>query len=128
MFDRPRCMGPEPFLTQPNMMGGFEQPAVNPEMGVVPEQMATAQVPAAVDFNQFGFSNQAQGCRLQPVIEPCQEICVERNIVHEVPHICPRHTRIINNHIYRHTYCTENTCSEENRVCNVHEGSCCNRV
>lgn len=129
MFNRPRCMVPEPFLMQPNMMPGFEGQAMNPEMGAMPGQVANPNNMGAVEYNEYNNrACQMEGCRLQPVIEPCQEVCVERNIVHEVPHICPRHTKIINNHIYRHTYCPENTCSEENRVCNIYEGSCCNRV
>ena len=41
-------------------------------------------------------------------------------------HVCPINTKIINNHIYRHTYQPRYTCSEENVVSNVQCGSCCN--
>ena len=37
-------------------------------------------------------------------------------------HVCPIHTRIINNHIYEHTYRPEYTCSEENTVTNIDPG------
>lgn len=60
-----------------------------------------------------------------PVYECPVEKCVHRNIVHEVPHVCPVNTRIINHHIYRHTYSPCYTCCEENTVSNVQEGSCC---
>ena len=60
-----------------------------------------------------------------PVVEPARERCVYRNIIHEVPHVCPINTRIINNHIYRHTYQPRYTCSEENVVTNQQCGSCC---
>ena len=60
-----------------------------------------------------------------PIIEPGRERCVQRNIVHEVKHICPINTRIINNHIFRHTYQPRYTCSEENVVTNQQCGSCC---
>lgn len=60
-----------------------------------------------------------------PVVEPTRERCVYRNIIHEVPHVCPINTRIINNHIYRHTYQPRYTCSEENVVTNQQCGSCC---
>ncbi len=60
-----------------------------------------------------------------PIIEAGRERCVQRNIVHEVKHICPINTKIINNHIFRHTYQPHYTCSEENVVTNQQCGSCC---
>ena len=54
-----------------------------------------------------------------PIYECPQERCVHRQIVHEVPHVQPINTRIINHHIYRHTYTPCYTCTEENEVCNV---------
>ena len=41
-------------------------------------------------------------------------------------HVCPIHTKIINHHVYKHTYRPSYTCSEENTVSNVQCGSCCN--
>jgi len=38
-----------------------------------------------------------------PIIEPGRERVIQRNIVHEVKHVCPMNTKIINNHIYKHT-------------------------
>lgn len=61
-----------------------------------------------------------------PIIEQGRERIVQRNIVHEVRHICPINTRIINNHIYKHTYQPRYTCCEENVVTNEQCGSCCN--
>ena len=58
-----------------------------------------------------------------PIIEPGRERVVQRNIVHEVQHICPMNTRIINNHIFRHTYQPRYTCCEENVVTNQQCGS-----
>lgn len=40
-------------------------------------------------------------------------------------HVCPINTRIINNHIYKHTYQPRYTCTEENVVTNQQCGSCC---
>lgn len=57
-----------------------------------------------------------------PIIEPVIERCVTRDICHTVEHVCPIHTRIINNHIYEHTYRPEYTCSEENVVTNIEPG------
>ena len=55
-----------------------------------------------------------------PTIYECpEERCVHREIIHEVPHVKPINTRIINHHIYRHTYTPCYTCTEENEICNV---------
>ena len=53
-----------------------------------------------------------------------QERVINRTFVHEVPHTCPIHTRIINHHVYKHTYRPVYTCSEENVCSNVQCGSC----
>ena len=60
-----------------------------------------------------------------PIIEPGRERVVNRTFVHEVPHICPINTRIINNHVFKHTYQPRYTCCEENTCTNVQCGSCC---
>lgn len=60
-----------------------------------------------------------------PVYECPQERVIHREIMHEVPHVCPINTRIVNHHIYRHTYSPCYTCCEENEVCNVTD-CCCN--
>ena len=82
-----------------------------------------------VDFtmNQPNYSNNMEmmGNMSQPIIEPMQERVVNRTIMHEVPHVCPINTRIINNHVYRHTYSPRYTCCEENTCTNVQCGSCC---
>ena len=77
----------------------------------------------------FGFNNHCEecGCMLNNCIMPICE-CPHENVCHkyiyyDVPHIMPCHTRIINHHIYRHTYRPEYTCCEENIVENI----CCNR-
>ena len=61
-----------------------------------------------------------------PIIEPGRERVIQRNIVHEVRHVCPMNTKIINNHIFKHTYQPHYTCCEENTCTNVQCGSCCN--
>ena len=60
-----------------------------------------------------------------PVYECPQETVCHRYICHEVPHIMPCNTRIINHHIYRHTYTPTYSCCEENEVQNVYERRCC---
>lgn len=59
-----------------------------------------------------------------PIYEcPCERVC-HREICHEVKHVKPVHTRIINHHIYHHTCTPCFTCSEENEICNVYDDSC----
>ena len=62
-----------------------------------------------------------------PVVYECpiERVC-HREICHHVPHVCPINTRVINHHIYRHTYTPQYTCCEENDKCDVYEGNCCN--
>ncbi len=52
------------------------------------------------------------------------ERVVHRTFMHDVPHTCPVHTRIINHHVYRHIYRPVYTCSEENVCSNIQCGSC----
>jgi len=54
-----------------------------------------------------------------PIYECPEERCIHKEIIHDVNHIKPINTRIINHHIYRHTYTPMFTCTEENEVCNV---------
>ena len=65
-------------------------------------------------------------CCADPVYETPIEKCVQKDYVHEVVHICPIHTKIVNNHIYKHTYMPEYTCSEEN-ICTNIDDNCCNK-
>ena len=69
--------------------------------------------------------NMGMGCKMQPIYEQPIEKCVHKTIVHNVPHICPINTKVINHHVYKHTYSPCYTCSEENEVCQINEGSCC---
>jgi len=59
-----------------------------------------------------------------PIVEPMQEKCINRTIMHQVEHICPIRTKIINHHVYRHTYRPEYSCCEENVVSNIDNGGC----
>lgn len=63
-------------------------------------------------------------CCNREIVEPAINKCVEREFYHEVPHICPIHTHVINKHIYKHTYTPQYSCSEENQVCNIDCGGC----
>ena len=80
-----------------------------------------------VNINTGSFMQQPVmgGDVMSPIIEPGRERVVNRTFVHEVPHVCPINTRIINNHIYKHTYQPRYTCCEENVVTQEQCGSCC---
>ena len=67
-----------------------------------------------------------QTCPEDPVYEAPIEKCIQKDYVHEVMHVCPIHTRVVNNHIYKHTYVPEYTCSEEN-VCSNYDECQCNK-
>jgi hypothetical protein len=75
-----------------------------------------------VNMNMNGVTPQMPGC---PQSEGVRERVINRTFVHEVPHVCPIHTRIINHHVYKHTYRPSYTCSEENVCSNIQCGSCC---
>ena len=62
-----------------------------------------------------------------PVIYECPigRVC-HREIHHHVPHVCPINTRIVNHHIYNHTYTPQYTCCEENEKCDIYQGNCDN--
>ena len=85
-----------------------------------------------VDINVENMPMAAQGSGMQmpgsvscPIIEPVQERVVHSTIMHEVPHVCPIRTRVINNHVYRHTYRPSYSCCSQDTVSNVQCGSCC---
>lgn len=63
-------------------------------------------------------------CDRDPVVEPVINKCIEREFCHEVNHVCPIHTHVINKHIYNHTYTPQYTCSEENQIINNDPGCC----
>jgi hypothetical protein len=77
-----------------------------------------------VDVNMTNYNGNNQTINT-PISEGVQEKCIHRTFIHEVPHVCPIHTRIINHHVYKHTYRPAYTCSEENVCSNVQCGSCC---
>lgn len=75
------------------------------------------------------MNNQMGGCCTQtccdPIIECPQERVCHVNTCYNVPHIIPINTRIINHHIYRHTYQPMYTCCTEDTVSNVYDNNCC---
>ena len=83
-----------------------------------------------IDFDQgqnlnngpMNFGNSG----MSPIIEPMRERVVNRTFEHIVPHVCPIRTKVINHHVFKHTYRPEYSCCEENVCTNVQCGSCCN--
>ena len=57
-------------------------------------------------------------CCEHPVVEPAVNKCIEKEFVHEVEHIIPVHTHVVNKHVYNHVYRPEFTCSEEEVIVN----------
>ena len=81
------------------------------------------------DDMMYNHEMYTTGCMKPPVMCPpiyeCpRERCVHREIMHEVPHIIPLNTKVINHHVYKHTYSPMYTCSSEDVVSNIHEKSC----
>ena len=76
--------------------------------------------------NNMAMDPSIPGGVSQPIIEPMQQRIVNRTIVHEVPHICPIETKIVNHHVFKHTYQPSYSCCEENVCSEIQCGSCCN--
>ena len=73
----------------------------------------------------MSMPSMSYGC--DPIVEaPCERVC-HREICHNVEHIQPIKTRIINHHIYHHTYKPCYTCCEENEICNVYDQNPCTK-
>ena len=64
------------------------------------------------------------GCTCEPVMECPQERVCHRELCYEVPHIIPVNTRIVNHHVYRHTYQPMYTCTMEDTVSNIYDNKC----
>ena len=83
-----------------------------------------------IDLNQYQNMNSVassnMGMTSAPIIEPMRERVVNRTIEHIVPHVCPIRTKIVNHHVFRHTYTPDYSCCEENVCTNIDCGSCCN--
>ncbi len=90
---------------------------------------ANEEYPKAMESNKMMDNMQyvnGDCCNMCPPIMECpRERCCHRYICHEVPHVIPCNTRIINHHVYRHTYTPTYTCCEENEYSNVYENKCC---
>ena len=105
-----RCMdnmdGYKQMAMPEGMMEGY--PAAMPEMGMPQGCCPT---------------NQVMMC--PPVMECPQERCCHRVINYEAPHIIPCHTRMVNHHIYKHTYQPCYSYSEEDEYSQIYDQPCC---
>ena len=61
------------------------------------------------------------GDSCMPVCECPQERVCHREFVHNVQHVVPINTRIINHHVYKHSYMPCYTYCEENTCCDVYD-------
>lgn len=75
--------------------------------------------------DKMNMDNNFTGCNMAPIMECPQERCCHREIHHEVKHVIPVNTRILNHHIIHHTYVPMYTCCEENDCCDVYDNKCC---
>lgn len=73
----------------------------------------------------MGCSCPPQSMMCPPVMECPQVRCCHRVINYEVPHIIPCHTKMINHHVYRHTYQPCFSYSEEDECSEVYDQKCC---
>lgn len=99
------------------------------DMGAMNNEYMTAATMPAMSSMSMSMMDGCCGESLPgvvcpPVYECPQERVCHRTITHEVPHICPCNTRIINHHVYRHCYTPCYTACEENVVSNVYDGCC----
>ncbi len=118
MFNR-NCMRQMPMMTMPGQESliDIDNNSGNIDIDLNQDQMTN------VNSNAGGMM---MGTTQAPIIEPVRERVVNRTIEHVVPHVCPVRTRIVNHHVFKHTYQPSYSCCEENVCENVQCGSCCN--
>lgn len=77
------------------------------------------------DTNMMNGNNVTCGTNMCPPVMECpQERVCHRQMSYEVPHIIPVNTKIINHHVYKHTYQPMYTCTMEDEVSNVYDNKC----
>ena len=77
------------------------------------------------DCTIFEGMNCGSNSMCPPIQEHPQERVCHRYFCYDVPHVIPCNTRVINHHVYRHTYTPYYTTWEENVVSNVYDRKCC---
>ncbi len=88
-----------------------------------PEAVMANSTDAGMNYGySMNMGMVSNGCVMPPVYECPQERVCNRDFIYEVPHIIPINTRIINHHIYKHSYSPCYTSCEENVVSNIYDG------
>lgn len=78
--------------------------------------------PRCYENENMDYNNVMENsCACPPVYECPQERICERVIVHEVPHVMPIHTKIVNHHIYKHSFTPCYTMSECDTCENIYD-------
>ena len=72
----------------------------------------------------FNYENNGNGCMMPPIYECPQERVCTRVFNYEVPHIIPVNTKIVNQHVYHHTYEPMFTYTTEDEISNVYDNKC----
>lgn len=119
MFSDNRCMDFNKEMPRPEMKEYKHEEHMH-HAHTMPAQMPAMDM--GMNMNMGCCPQQGMVC--PPVYECPQERCCHREIVHEVPHIQPVNTRIINHHIYRHTFSPCFSACEENVCSDVYENPC----
>lgn len=99
--------------------GGMNRPSFTAEKSFVSydDNMTNMQAP----MMQEGC------CQMMPPVYECpQERVCHREFCYKVPHIIPINTKIINHHVYKHSYTPCYTECEENVCTNEYECGCQN--
>lgn len=78
-----------------------------------------------MDSNMNMFDNNCGVIKCAPVMECPRVNCCHRVINYEIPHIIPCQTKVVNHHIYRHTYTPCFSYSEEDEASEVYDQKCC---
>ncbi len=113
MFKKERC---GESLNQNAMFEGMETMNMNMDMG-----FSSCGMP----MNNCCGMDMCAPNMCPPVYECPQERVCHRTINYEVPHMIPCHTRMINHHVYHHSYTPCYSYSEEDEYSNVYGNRCC---
>lgn len=76
------------------------------------------------DNNMINNNNGCETTVCNPVMECPQERVCHRQMCYEVPHIIPVNTKIINHHVYKHTYQPMYTSTMEDEISNIYDNKC----
>lgn len=113
MFKKERCCGDSASMNATaSFDGAMSQMDMNMDMGYM------GCMPGCCP-------NPCMSTMCPPIYECPQEKVCHRTINYEVPHMIPCHTRMINHHVYHHSYTPCYSYSEEDEYTNVYGNRCC---